>query len=286
MPTPRQIERRNRILTTAQALFSRQGYQETTLDQVARDSRVGKGVLYRYFGNKEDLLVAVFDFIIKSLNLKIGEFEATPPKMSLLKRYVQKVRVYLEEVERHQEVFRFFARMLTGLPMTPWGQGMREQLVNHFLGVALRRRDFIKRDIKFGMIRPCDPERTMYMIIGAVHAIIFRWMWDGCPSGLAEEAPEIASFLVLGLQGQKTIGENAPATRPSPKAQLSKRVAKSPAKSSPSKKHPLKKGAKAPAGNPGKSPVKKTKPAAKLAKAVPAQPKTKGKPARPAKKKR
>lgn len=45
-----------RILLAAEQIFSRYGYAHATLDEIIRVADVGKGTVYKYFGNKEYLL--------------------------------------------------------------------------------------------------------------------------------------------------------------------------------------------------------------------------------------
>jgi AcrR family transcriptional regulator len=44
------------ILETALRLFTQQGYDETTVAQIAREAGVSQRTLFRYFGTKEDLI--------------------------------------------------------------------------------------------------------------------------------------------------------------------------------------------------------------------------------------
>jgi TetR/AcrR family transcriptional regulator of autoinduction and epiphytic fitness len=48
-------ERRQQIMRAAERLFARRRVHEVTLDDVARIARVGKGTIYRYFADKDDL---------------------------------------------------------------------------------------------------------------------------------------------------------------------------------------------------------------------------------------
>ncbi|MDH6131913.1 AcrR family transcriptional regulator [Kitasatospora sp. MAA4] len=57
--TPRQAERRRRILAAATVLACRGGYEAVQMREVAEAASVALGTLYRYFPSKVHLLVAV-----------------------------------------------------------------------------------------------------------------------------------------------------------------------------------------------------------------------------------
>jgi len=48
-------EKAKQILRTAERLFAGGRYHEVTLDDICKEARVGKGTVYRYFKDKEDL---------------------------------------------------------------------------------------------------------------------------------------------------------------------------------------------------------------------------------------
>lgn len=56
----RQIEKtekaKNMVLNSAEKLFSEQGYDETTLQDIIDDSKVSRGAIYHHFKNKHDIL--------------------------------------------------------------------------------------------------------------------------------------------------------------------------------------------------------------------------------------
>lgn len=54
-------ERRELILTSAARLFGERGYAGTTLDEIARESRVTKPILYRHFASKKALYLALLE---------------------------------------------------------------------------------------------------------------------------------------------------------------------------------------------------------------------------------
>lgn len=53
--------KREGILGAAAAVFARKGYHRALVDEVARAAGVGKGTVYRYFSDKEDLFFSIID---------------------------------------------------------------------------------------------------------------------------------------------------------------------------------------------------------------------------------
>jgi AcrR family transcriptional regulator len=53
--------RRQQILDAALRCFSRDGFHNTTTADIVRESGVSQGTLYLYFGNKDDIIVALAD---------------------------------------------------------------------------------------------------------------------------------------------------------------------------------------------------------------------------------
>ena len=74
---------RDQILNAAARLIHVQGYQSTSLDDVLRESGVGKGNFYYYFKSKEDLGYAIIDritqgFVERSLGPAFADASADP----------------------------------------------------------------------------------------------------------------------------------------------------------------------------------------------------------------
>lgn len=53
--------RKQQILETAMKLFYEKGYENTSLEDLANELNIVKGLCYRYFNSKQALLYAVFD---------------------------------------------------------------------------------------------------------------------------------------------------------------------------------------------------------------------------------
>jgi AcrR family transcriptional regulator len=53
--------RRAQILDVAKDVFARRGYQVANIADICEAARIGRGTLYQYFENKEDVLLAVME---------------------------------------------------------------------------------------------------------------------------------------------------------------------------------------------------------------------------------
>ena len=68
--TPKTREKRRAILKTALRIFAKEGFRNTDVQVIADLAKVGKGTVYRHFGNKEQLFLATARYCLEQL----GEF--------------------------------------------------------------------------------------------------------------------------------------------------------------------------------------------------------------------
>lgn len=94
------------ILTTALRLFTEQGYDETTIAQIAREAGVSQRTLFRYFGTKEDLLGGNQDRFGQVLTDTVSEQPAEVGVWEALRAGVAAVLALNESREQALERFR------------------------------------------------------------------------------------------------------------------------------------------------------------------------------------
>lgn len=102
------------VLDAALTLLERDGFARMTMEAVAREARVGKPALYRRFGSKAELVVAVVDTRLPPLEPPdLGDAEAEmriamqglPPDAE---RYLALIGGLMAEREHHPEVIAAF----------------------------------------------------------------------------------------------------------------------------------------------------------------------------------
>lgn len=89
------------LILAAFELFALQGYDETTVEQIADQVGISKRTFFRYFANKEDLVLGNLDHTATLLELAIGERPPTEdPWVSLRRSFDFFVEATTEEPER------------------------------------------------------------------------------------------------------------------------------------------------------------------------------------------
>jgi len=63
--------RRNNLLDAASRIFARQGYEATSVEDIAFEAGIGKPTVYRYFASKQVLFEAVFGKAIDDLEIRL-----------------------------------------------------------------------------------------------------------------------------------------------------------------------------------------------------------------------
>jgi AcrR family transcriptional regulator len=67
MPKKDGYKTRARILDVAEDLFSKKGFNGTSIDMIAKATGVNKGLIYYHFKDKEDIVLSIFQNIINEI---------------------------------------------------------------------------------------------------------------------------------------------------------------------------------------------------------------------------
>lgn len=78
----RAVETRNKLMSAAFAMYSKKGYYQTTVDEIAAEAGVSTGIAYRYFKNKKDLLLCTINYLAENIQLVSGADNFSPTAFS------------------------------------------------------------------------------------------------------------------------------------------------------------------------------------------------------------
>ena len=93
-------EKRDAILTAAEAVFAENGYEKATTIQIAKAAGVSEPTLYEYFQNKEDILFSTLRYRL-SLNNHMAKkaYEIKTPLSKLVRFIHDHFSIYLRQPE-------------------------------------------------------------------------------------------------------------------------------------------------------------------------------------------
>src|SRR5688572_26678846 len=95
-------QRRTQLLELAKAAFSVRAYDDVSIDDLAREAKISKGLLYHYFPTKRDLYVAGLREIADEL---VAAVTAVPVDLAPIERVRASLDAYLGHITRHSRAF-------------------------------------------------------------------------------------------------------------------------------------------------------------------------------------
>lgn len=191
--------KRQIIIDAALEVFSRNGFQDATISEIAQKAGVAEGTIYQYFENKEDL----FFFIPIDKTKKF--FEELELHLEGINGAIHKIRkfvwFYLYHLQENPDyaralmlemrVNRNFARTKTFRPYKPLTQKILEIIEEG------REEGIIRRDVSTYLIR--------HLILGMLEHLVTRWLLKGQKDDLVAQYNDASELLIQGILDPEVI---------------------------------------------------------------------------------
>lgn len=186
------VDRKKLILEAATKSFSLFGYKATTMDQVAKIANVGKGTIYTFYKNKEELFKEIVQRMIEEM--KYEAEQSLDDQLSFFENLHRAVYRILEFRQEHQLSLKLLQEERDiGTPaVQEMVNEMEEAIVSYI-------KEKLKIAIDKGYIQPCDPEITAFLMLKMYLALIFDWERNHAPLEKAEIAELFKIYLFKGL---------------------------------------------------------------------------------------
>ena len=186
------IDRKQLILEAATKSFSLFGYKATTMDQVSKLANVGKGTIYTFFKNKEELFDEIISSLIKDMK---AEAELAIDHNSRFDENINRVLFRLLEFRKsHQLTIKLFQeeREIGTQAVVDVVQRVEQAIVNYMIGI-------IQEAIERGEIKPCNPEITAFVMLKTYISSIFDWEQQHIPLDKEEISKLFRLYFFEGL---------------------------------------------------------------------------------------
>jgi TetR/AcrR family fatty acid metabolism transcriptional regulator len=179
---------RDRILKAGTTVFSRKGYSETTVSDVAREARVSHASVYQHFGGKEELFLAVGSQRAKGgADMMEEQLFGIKSAFAQLRKFIW---IYVRYLMEDREVTRIVLLHLK-TSKTFLGTDAYKDVQRLYGKIT----EIIESGQKSGEIRPdINVYTARGILIGSIEHLLIRWLLRDCSYDLwpyVEEAYEL-----------------------------------------------------------------------------------------------
>ncbi|MFI0715551.1 TetR/AcrR family transcriptional regulator [Streptomyces inhibens] len=180
-PQARRGNTRQRIQDVALELFSAQGYDKTSLREIAEKLEVTKAALYYHFKTKEDIVISLFQDLAKPIDDLVAWAETQPRTLETKKEVIRR---YNESLRAGEPLFRFIQENQPAVRDLSIGESFKARMLT-----------------LFGLLKEPDAELTDQVrcitALFSMHAGMFAMQnLEGDPEEKRKAILEVATELV------------------------------------------------------------------------------------------
>ena len=185
--------KRQRIIQAAIEVFGKNGFQNSSISEIAKRADVADGTIYQYFKNKEDLFFAIPSEKTKEfceeLELHLQGITGSLNKMRKFIWYYlyffQKNPEYARTVMLEMRVSRGFTKSRTYTSVKDFTSKALEIIQEG------REEGVIRKDINIYLIR--------HLLLGILEHMVTRWLVKGEHYDLIEHHGEATDLVIHGI---------------------------------------------------------------------------------------
>lgn len=186
------FNRKKAILAAARYSFENFGYKATTMGQVAKVAKVGKGTIYTFFKNKDELFFEITKELLAEMK-ETAEAVIQPDAS-----FIENTNSVLYALLALRNTSRLTVKLIHeandfGTPAVIHTVEQIDDMVTSII------KEKLQIAIGKGKIKPCNVEITSFIIIKLYSALLFEWQEKHGPLSKEEIATIFQDYLVQGL---------------------------------------------------------------------------------------
>jgi AcrR family transcriptional regulator len=191
--TDAQRDKRRQILRAAITVFARSGYHTSRVSDVAKEAGVAYGLVYHYFGSKEDLLEAIFRRTWSRMLEAVEEVErGDAPARDQIEAVA---RIVLGAWPLDPDLVRVLVREVARSPQL----GREVDEIDHAFQ-ALER--IVSRGQERGELRrDVETRLAAWILYGALEEILTGWVFERLPAADEDVERAVQGVVTLLTEG-------------------------------------------------------------------------------------
>jgi len=189
-------DKKRQILNAALEVFSQKGFYDASVGEIASKAGIAKGTLYDYFDSKDDLCLALLDYVVAEF---FEEF-AVPPTTDDPAKFLEDV--FLEGLKVYQQrenLLRFF--------IFYWGKSLgseRDNIIQRKLRKSFQlSRSWIEKaylkGVEEGKFRKLNPAHVSACLVAMAEFVPMQWVMDKKAFSLQEAGKTAFEIFLRGI---------------------------------------------------------------------------------------
>lgn len=178
-------QRREHVLVTAERLFAHQGFNNTSVSQIAKEAEFGVGTLYKYFKDKAAILQELFRFRLEEEKLLFAPlFWPKEPRRPI--QIINDVMMYkVDQISRQRTFFMVYFTYVQPQLISPDFKGIEgfDELPELHDKIHARAEELLSQAIEQGEMTPVNPQHYLAAVHGIVvsffYMCVFHYGLDG-----------------------------------------------------------------------------------------------------------
>jgi AcrR family transcriptional regulator len=162
--------RRNSILEAARPIFFENGFQATTMDQIAEEAELSKGTLYLYFPSKDELYITILLEGLETLHAMLSE--AIDEERDWETQLRDLGRAYYHFYEDHKPYFRILFLLQHDEIASRISEPLYQRCFDKGLACLQILSQVVQKGIDSGDIEPRDPMELAIVSWGSLNGTI------------------------------------------------------------------------------------------------------------------
>lgn len=160
-------DKKEHIINKAIELFARNGFEGTSIRDLAAAADVNVAMVNYYFGSKEKLFESLVEMKSAATRGILGEI-ANNSELNGIEKINRIIETYVTKNFSHRQFHRLIHQEL----MLGNRETLQNTIVNLLFPNSLTIKEIIKTGIKKGEFREVDPELTVATLLGTIHQVL------------------------------------------------------------------------------------------------------------------
>lgn len=183
-----------RIIDAATRLFAEQGYQQTTISEIAKVVGLAEGSIYDHFRGKEELLLTIPDvWVTKAIEELEVQLLGIEGAFNKLRKFLWWYIHYIQSEPMTAKVVFLFLKTNPNFM-----ESVAYPNVQTFYACVIK---IFEEGIESGeMAQDLDPFIARSILLGTIEHMVIRWLLKGMTYSLFDSLEQTYRFLRWGFQ--------------------------------------------------------------------------------------